>query len=34
MNQKKEIVMTLKRKTLVPLKKNRSYGSDFYGEEN
>ena len=33
-NQKKEIIMTLKRKTLVPLKNNRSYGADFYGEEN
>ena len=33
-NQKNEIVMTLKRKTLVPLKKNRNYGVDFYGENN
>ena len=33
-NQKNEIVMTLKRKTVVPLKKNRNYGVDFYGANN
>ena len=33
-NQKNEIVRTLKRKTLVPLKKNRNYGVDFYGANN
>ena len=32
-NQNNDIVMTLKRKTLVPLKNNKNYGAKFYGEE-
>ena len=33
-NQNNDIVMTLKRKTLVPLKNNKNYGAKFYGEED